>query len=138
MNQELENEQFYQVALHKLSVFDDYYKFEIIGDISEDEAKRLNEIQDKHFKGKQYFILCDLGQMGTVGSTARKEIAAYNSQNAPLGVAFWRANFQTKLLASLVLNAINLFSKRPTLSTFVKTEQEALSWVERKRKELLK
>lgn len=125
----------YTFDKHRVDVFDDYYLFVANGDILEDHAKKIIEIAVKHFGDKPYFILGDLTHIGSINPAARKYLAE-SAGSSSAGAALWGASFQTRVIANLLLNAINLIKKHAIPSTFFKTEAEARSWLDQRRKEI--
>lgn len=127
-----------KIGKHDVQLFDDWYQIAMHGEVTEEDAKKINEIQHKYFINKRFFTICDMREMGNVSPAARKQFANSSNDNTSAAIALWGGSFQTRLLANLILNAINLVKKNTTPSAFFKTEEEAFAWIEQKRKEPIK
>ncbi|MBI5495390.1 MAG: hypothetical protein HY904_10230 [Deltaproteobacteria bacterium] len=125
----------HQVGRHMVSLEDpDIVSVEMVGDLSPEEAAELNRHIFRFSSGKPFvFFLASISRLGTVPPEARK-IAAKATENIPYrGMAFFGANFQTRVVMTLIFNAVNLVTRRDNPGEFFPTEPDARAWIANRR-----
>lgn len=110
------------------------------GEVSGPDGRELNRLQVEMGTGhERLFLLIDLSGMEGMDPEVRKE-SGLTMKTLPLrGIAVFRASFKAKVLAKLIVSAMNLFKSgadRAPLEVF-DTEQEARAWIAKRREELM-
>jgi hypothetical protein len=110
------------------------------GAVSGPEGTELNRLQVEMAKGcERLFLLIDLSGLEGMDAEVRKE-SGLTMKTLPLrGIAVFGASFKAKVLAKLIVSAMNLFKSaadRAPLELF-DTEQEARAWIAKRREELM-
>jgi hypothetical protein len=109
------------------------------GDIQEPEMRELIVKLREHWRRHPYTLsICDLSRFDSVSPAARKLFADASHDMNTRGSALYGASFQTRIIATLVMKAASLLSKRDNPMLFCETEAEAREWLNQKRKDLLK
>jgi hypothetical protein len=109
------------------------------GNIQEPEMRDLIAKLREHWRRHPYTLsLCDLSRFDTVSPAARKLFADASHEMNTRGSALYGASFQTRIIATLVMKAASLLSKRDNPMLFCETEAEAREWLNQKQKDLLK
>ena len=110
------------------------------GEVSGPDGRELNRLQVEMGKGhERLFLLIDLSGLEGMDPEVRKE-SGLTMKTLPLrGIAVFKASFKAKVLAKLIVSAMNLFKSgadRAPLEVF-DTEQEARAWIAKRRQELM-
>lgn len=132
---------------HQLSVGQHEVRFEepdliwisIRGDLSSDETRLLGGyIVEAAGHRDHVLILGDLSGLAEIPSEARREIAERTAAVPYGGMAFFGGSFQGRLIAKLIVGAMNVFSSRSRDNPirFFEAEAEARAWLEERRQGL--
>lgn len=108
----------------------------VYGDLSAEETRRLAEYTLEVTEHREHLlVLADLSGLGEIPSEARREMAARTSEVPYRGMAFFGGSFQARLIAKLVVGAMNVFSSRSRDNPicFFEGEAEARAWIEERR-----
>lgn len=103
------------------------------GQVTEDDLKLLRVVMGG-YAASHFFLVADMTDCTGIDAAARKYMADWSRMNAfnPSTVVYG-LNFATRAIVMLALNAIKLIGKKDLDVSFVKTEAEALAWVEAQR-----
>lgn len=108
----------------------------IRGDLSAEETRRLAEYTLEVAAHREHLlVVADLSALREISSDARREMAARTSEVPYRGMAFFGGSFQARLIAKLVVGAMNVFSSRSRDNPicFLEGEAEARAWIEERR-----
>jgi len=110
------------------------------GPVSEEEAKEIDRVHLAWAAGHpRVFFLLDLSELESIDPEGRKD-ASRTVRELPLaGVAIYGAPMKARVLAKLVFTAMNLFKSNAADRfpiEFVKSEAEARTWIEERRRAL--
>jgi hypothetical protein len=110
------------------------------GPVSEEEAKEIDRCHLAWAAGHpRVFFLLDLSGLESIDPEGRKD-ASRTVRELPLaGVAIYGAPMKARVLAKLVFTAMNLFKSNAADRfpiEFVKSEAEARTWIEERRRAL--
>jgi hypothetical protein len=104
------------------------------GYLTEQIATELMAKQRIHSKGRPYILnLCDMRNFDGVSPEARKIFAETSSEINNRGTAIYGASFQSRVIATLIMKAMSLFSKQDSPFYFCATEAEAINWLAARR-----
>lgn len=106
------------------------------GDLSAEETHRLAAYTREVAERREHLlVIADLSEIGEISSEARREMAARTSEVPYRGMAFFGGSFQARLIAKLVVAAMNVFSSRSRDNPicFFEGEAEARAWIEERR-----
>jgi hypothetical protein len=107
------------------------FHFIIEGDITADDARAITAFTREHAAGRTYvLLLADLGALGSISHEARR-IGVHAEKRVPYrAIAVYRASFEKRILASLILRAMALFKRlEDNPVQFFATEAEARAWI---------
>lgn len=107
---------------------------EVTVEIAQGVVQILRQVKERHGR---FFIIGDLKDAGTMVAGARRIFAEFAVHNAPLAVAFYRANLMVRGINALLLAAANLLGKQSLNLRQFGTEQEARAWIMAERMRLL-
>lgn len=110
------------------------------GKVTLEECRQINRAQIGYGQDVPYFIyFIDLTELEDLPPDVRKEASATVKLLPVRGTVVFNAPLRAKVLARLLLTASNLFRRGPEVNPliFVDSEQEGLSWIEKRRKELV-
>lgn len=131
----------YQVGRH-YCVFDepDTIFMRLDGDVSAEEGSILNQMHSAMGRDRKLlFLLIDMANLGGIDPEVRKE-SGLMMKTLPLrGIAVFRASLKAKVLAKLIVSAMNIFkssAERAPLDVF-DSEEDARAWIQRRREQLL-
>jgi hypothetical protein len=112
----------------------------LIGEVSKAEGLELNQRHRDFGHGRHHvFFLIDLERLQKIDPEVRR-VATETLRDVPLrGIALYRAPLKAKVIAKLIITALNMFKKdaatNPVL--FASTEEEARAWIAARRLEIL-
>ena len=111
----------------------------LVGPCSEAEGHEVNVRHLRYAQGRErLFFLIDLEKLEGIHPAVRKE-AGLVLRTIPLkGAALYKAPLKAKVMAKLILTAMNTFRKPEDKVpvVFFANEQEARAWIEQRRREL--
>ena len=89
----------------------------------------------KHYSaGRPYFqMLVDLREGSGASPEARRIAAEAMREMPPRDIAFFGGSFANRMLANLILRAIELLGSAPMKHVFAATEEEAVHWLNERR-----
>lgn len=111
----------------------------LTGPVSAAEGTEINRLHRELGVGRDHvFFLVDLKNLDSIHPNVRKE-SGETLKDLPLrGAAIYQASFKARVVAKLILTAMNLFrtdgEKAPI--EFFDTEAEARSWIDLRRREV--
>lgn len=106
------------------------------GDVSDAEGLELLRRQKAFAEGrKMLFFLMDGREMAGISPGARKAVAETLKEIPLYGMANFEAPMKARVVAKLVITAINLFRKDASTNPveFFKSEEEAREWIASRR-----
>lgn len=111
----------------------------LVGPVSYEEGHEVNVRHLRYGEGRdRLFFLIDLEKLESIHPGVRKE-AGLVLRTIPLkGAALYKAPLKAKVMAKLILTAMNTFRKAEDKVpvVFLSDEQEARAWIEQRRREL--
>ena len=112
----------------------------LVGPCSEAEGHEVNVRHLRYAEGRnRLFFLIDLEKLDGIHPAVRKE-AGLVLRTIPLkGAALYKAPLKAKVMAKLILTAVNTF-RRPEDKVpvvFLDSEQQARAWIDQRRRELV-
>jgi len=127
-----------KIGQHVLLLEDpDIVSVEMVGDLSPAEAADLNKGILQFSTGKPFvFFLANMARFGSVAAEARKVTAKATEHIPYRGMAFFGASFQARVIATLILNAVNLITRRDNPGEFFPSEPDARVWLNQRRQRL--
>lgn len=132
----------YQVGRH-YCVFDepDTIFMRLDGDVGAEEGSVLNKMHSEMGRDRErLFLLIDMAKLGGIDPEVRKE-SGLMMKTLPLrGIAVFHASLKAKVLAKLIVSAMNIFksaAERAPLDVF-DSEADARAWIARRREQLMK
>lgn len=118
----------------------DIIRLNLVGDVSVDEGRGLNDASREFAEGlSHFFYIIDLSKLGLLPAQVRKEVSA-TLQNLPLrGTVLYKASLQARVTAKLLLTAVNLFKGTRNLNPvgFADTLEDAHAWLAKRRAALV-
>lgn len=116
----------------------DVIRLNLKGEVSLAEAEGISRANQQWAADMPYFMyLIDMGGGASLGSEVRQSVAAALESLPLRGTAIFNADFQTKIVAKLLLIYVNR-NRRDSPISFHGTEEEARSWLSERRKEILR
>jgi hypothetical protein len=110
------------------------------GEVSEEEGIELNRRNREFGKGLEHvFFLIDLEHMTNLPPKVRKVATETLNEVPTRGVAIYKAPFKARVIAKLIITALNMFRREAAKDPveFTDSEQEARAWIDKRRKEIL-
>ena len=109
------------------------------GPVSAEEGAEINRLHREMGMGRDHvFFLVDLKELDGIHPSVRKESGETLKELPLRGAAIYQASFKARVVAKLIITAMNLFrsddDKAPI--EFFDTEAEARDWIERRRREV--
>jgi hypothetical protein len=108
----------------------------LVGDVSDAEGLELLRRQKAFAEGrKMLFFLMDGREMAGISPVARKAVAQTLKEIPLYGMANFESPLKARVVAKLVITAINLFRKDAATNPveFFPSEQEAREWIASRR-----
>jgi hypothetical protein len=108
----------------------------LVGDVSDAEGLELLRRQKAFAEGrKMLFFLMDGREMAGISPGARKAVAQTLKEIPLYGMANFESPLKARVVAKLVITAINLFRKDAATNPveFFPSEQEAREWIASRR-----
>lgn len=108
----------------------------LAGDVNDAEGLELLRRQREFADGrKMVFFLMDDREMAGISPGARKAVAEMLKEIPLFGMANYQAPMKARVVAKLVITAINLFRKDASTNPveFFNSEQEAREWIAERR-----
>jgi hypothetical protein len=117
----------------------DVIYMKLIGEVTAAEGVDLNRLHRDFGRGRSHvFLLFDLSELEKIDAGVRKEAGATLKMIPMRGAAIFGAPMKARVLAKLILTAMNLFKgedeKAPV--QFVDSEPEARAFIEKRRREV--
>lgn len=109
------------------------------GEVSEEEGLELNRLNREFGRDReQVFFLIDLEHMANLPPKVRKVATETLHQVPTRGVAICKAPFKARVIAKLIVTALNMFRREAAKDPveFLDSEPEARAWIDRRRKEI--
>ena len=124
-----------------LSTFEepDILFMRLSGPVTEEEGRLINQSHRDLSVGRdRLFFLVNLLDLESIHPSVRKEAGAILKDLPLRGAALFNASLKAKVVAKLILTAVNLFkSERDKMPiVFFPDEAEARRWIEGRRREL--
>ena len=124
----------YYIMKHTI-IFDEDHQIlvqEIIGYFTTDEAKQFGQLYNEHLEGKPYRqLIVDLRQAGKMENRETRSVTNQMLNEGGIAdVAFVGATAPIRMIAKVLMKLGSLKAE----STFVKDKDEAISWIEKRRK----
>lgn len=116
----------------------DIIYMKLVGDCSDAEGLELLRRQRTFAEGrKMLFFLMDDREMAGISPGARKAVAEMLKEIPLFGMANYQAPMKARVVAKLVITAINLFRKDASTNPveFFSSEEEARAWIARRREQ---
>lgn len=117
----------------------DILYMKLVGEVETAEVREINRLHLEFGQNRSHmFYLIDLSDLDNLPSQVRKE-ASETVRSLPLrGTAIYGAPLKAKVLAKLLMTAVNMFKggKNQNPVEFTDTEAEARVWLDRRRREL--
>ena len=114
----------------------DIIRMQLVGEVSLEEGKAINASHKEAAIGlSHFFYLIDLSKLQNIPAVVRKE-AAETLKELPLqGTAIYGAPLAARVVAKLLLTAVNLVrsDRKKNPVQFFETEGEARIWIEGRR-----
>jgi hypothetical protein len=114
----------------------DIIRMQLVGEVSLEEGKAINARHKELAIGLSYFFyLIDLSRLQSIPAVVRKE-AAETLKELPLhGTAIYGASLAARVVAKLLLTAVNLVrpDRKNNPVQFFETEGEARVWIDGRR-----
>ncbi len=136
----MDNGQKHKVGQH-VTYFEepDIIFMKLVGAVVESEGGELNRLHRDFGRGRSHvFLLFDLSDLEKIDPGVRKEAGATLKMIPMQGAAIFGAPMKARVVAKLILTAMNLFKsetdKTPIL--FLDTEAEARAFIARRRREI--
>lgn len=111
----------------------------LVGPVTAEEGKEINRLHREFGLEREHvFFLVDLKDLEGIHPDVRKEAGEILKELPLRGAAVYQASFKARVLAKLILTAMNLFrpeSEKAPIE-FFDTEAEARAWIEERRREL--
>jgi hypothetical protein len=108
----------------------------LAGDVSDAEGLELLRRQKAFAEGrKMLFFLMDGREMAGISPVARRAVAETLKEIPLYGMANFQSSMKARVVAKLVITAINLFRKDASTNPvqFFSSEQEAREWIASRR-----
>jgi len=131
----------YEVGAH-LTCFEepDVIFMRLIGEVSKAEGMEMNQRHREFGEGRHHvFFLIDLARLEKIDPEVRR-VATETLRDVPLrGMALYRAPLKAKVIAKLIITALNMFKRDASANPviFTDTEEEARAWLAARRLEIL-
>jgi len=117
----------------------DILSMKLVGEVGPEEVREINRMHLEFGRNRDHmFYLIDLSELDNLSSQVRKE-ASETVRSLPLrGTVIFGAPLRAKVLAKLLMTAVNMFKggKNANPVEFTDTEAEARAWLDRRRREL--
>lgn len=91
-------------------------------------------LEQKFTPGVTYYIVCDVSEVTGMEATARKISTDWFAKHDIGGTVNFGAGAVTRAIAALILSLLRMLHKNDMQTQFVKTEEEALTWVQEQRR----
>ncbi len=111
----------------------------LVGEVSREEGMALNQRHRTFGEGRHHvFFLIDLARLEKIDPEVRR-VATETLRDVPLrGMALYSAPLKAKVIAKLIITALNMFKRDASTNPviFTKTEDEARAWLAARRLEI--
>lgn len=117
----------------------DIIYMKLIGAVVESQGGELNRLHREFGRGRDHvFLLFDLSDLEKIDPGVRKEAGATLKMIPMRGAAIFGAPMKAKVVAKLILTAMNLFKSEHEKAPvqFVENEAEARAFIARRRREI--
>jgi hypothetical protein len=133
------------VEIHRIGNHATYFEepdilsMKLVGEVGTEEVREINRMHLEFGRDRDHmFYLIDLSELDNLPSQVRKE-ASETVRSLPLrGTVIFGAPLKAKVLAKLLMTAVNMFKggKNNNPVEFTDTEAEARAWLDRRRRQL--
>lgn len=109
------------------------------GPVSAEEGAEINRLHRELGMGRDHvFFLVDLKELDGIHPSVRKESGETLKELPLRGAAIYQASFKARVVAKLIITAMNLFRSEDDKAPieFFDTEAEARAWIEMRRREV--
>lgn len=109
------------------------------GSVSQDEGSEINRLHREIGVGRDHiFFLVDLKGLDSIHPSVRKESGEVLRELPLRGAAIYQASFKARVIAKLIITAMNLFRNEEEKAPieFFDTEAEARAWIEMRRRKV--
>ncbi|MFL6196596.1 MAG: STAS/SEC14 domain-containing protein [Thermoanaerobaculia bacterium] len=117
----------------------DILYMKLVGEVTYDEVREINRVHLDYGRERgRLFYLIDLSELDNLPAQVRRE-ASDAVKVLPLrGTAIYGAPLRAKVLAKLLMTAVNMFKggRNQNPVEFTDTEREARQWLDRRRREV--
>lgn len=110
--------------------------FDFVGHISESDLRELREVMNSVLTdSSHFFVISDMSRCTGIDAAGRKYLGEWSKHDdgRNMTTVIHGLSFATRTIVMLALNAIKLIGKKQANVAFVKTEAEALAWVDEQR-----
>src|SRR5262245_51537820 len=117
----------------------DIIYIKLTGDVSDDEGLALNLHNREYGKGRPHvFFLIDLERLDKLPPGVRKASTETLRDLPTRGIAIYRAPFKAKVIAKMIITALNLFRGEAGKHAveFAESEEDARTWIAAQRAKL--
>ena len=130
----------HNIGSHRTGYEDpDILYMKLVGEVTNEEVRAINRVHLEYGQERgRLFYLIDLSELDNLPAQVRRE-ASETVKILPLrGTAIFGAPLKAKVLAKLLMTAVNMFKggRNQNPVEFTDTEQEARVWLERRRREV--
>jgi hypothetical protein len=131
----------YEVGAHMTGFEEpDIIFLRLNGEVSKEEGLEMNQLHREFAQGRHHvFFLIDLERLEKIDPEVRR-VATETLSAVPLrGMALYKAPLKAKVIAKLIITALNMFKKDASTNPviFAGTEDEARAWLAARRREIL-
>jgi hypothetical protein len=132
--------QVHQIGKHTTSFEEpDILYLKLVGEVDNVEVREINQRHLDYGRSRDHmFYLLDLSELDNLPAQVRRE-ASETVKVLPLrGTVVYGAPLKARILAKLLMTAVNLFKggKNQNLVEFTETEAEARAWLDKRRRDL--
>lgn len=111
----------------------------LVGSVSDEEGREL-DLRQRELAGRlaRVFFLIDLERLDKLTPGVRKASTETLRELPTRGIAFCRAPFKARVLAKMIITALNMFRAEGDKHAveFAETEDEARAWIDARRRQL--
>jgi NAD(P)-dependent dehydrogenase (short-subunit alcohol dehydrogenase family) len=117
-------------SAHHVRVEGDVLAITLVGDLTLLDVQQIAAALDRVIASHgRYAALVNMQGLGTFNADARRYITAWPGNRACYGNAFYGGGITARTLMTLVVRAVQLFTKTNNPVGFFKTEAEARAWL---------
>ena len=124
------------IGRHRYRRRGDVLGLDFVGHISESDLRELREVMNSVLtESDHFFMISDMSKCTGIDAAGRKYMGEWSKEQNGSNIisVVHGVSFATRVIVMLAINAIKLLGKREVEMSFVKTEAEALAWVDEQR-----